>query len=184
MKKKTKTAKSGSIKHQLRTDLDLAIQVSDRVELDSVRLLKCDCQQIRLVGACQKSFEIERKTDSVVDKGTSRIFVSVHFVLKAKEGGTTHEGPFAIIKATFLLIYKADSIEGITSKAVEHFGNINGIYNAWPYWREYVQNTIVRMGLPTLTIPVFRIVAPPKAKKAKKKVISKKKAAKKKTKKA
>jgi len=43
------------------------------------------------------------------------------------------------------------------------FARTNGIYNAWPYWREFVQNMIARMNLPPLVIPVFRLFgqAPP-----------------------
>ena len=177
MGKIAKTTKVNVKKTLTRSDFDLVIQVSDRIDLEDVRLMTCDCQQMRLVGAGQKGFEIERKTDSSVDEGTNRIFVLAHFVLKANEIGTTDKDPFAIIKATFLLIYKADSLEGITNKAVEYFGNTNGIYNAWPYWREFVQNTIVRMNLPALTIPVFRIFAPPKPKIAKKKVVAQQKKA-------
>ncbi len=161
-------------KQKSKTALDLAIQVSDRIELKSVRLMGCECQQMHLVGAGQKGFEIERKTESSTDEGRNRIFILAHFTLKTNEIGAVDKEPFAIIKATFLLIYKADSLEGITNEAVEQFGKTNGVYNAWPYWREFVQNTIVRMNLPTLTIPVFRLFPPTKPKRAKKKVVSKK----------
>ena len=177
MGKTAKTTKANVKKSLTKKDFDLAIQVSDQIDLEDVRLMGCDCQQIRLVGVGQKSFKIEHKTDSGMDEGTNRIFVRAHFVLETNEIGTTDKDPFAIIKATFLLIYKTDSLKGITNKAVEHFGNINGIYNAWPYWREFVQNTIVRMNLPPLIIPVFRIFAPPEPKRAKKIVAAQQKKA-------
>jgi len=40
---------------------------------------------------------------------------------------------------------------------VRHFAETNGLYNAWPYWREFVQNTAARMSLPGLTVPVLRL---------------------------
>lgn len=40
------------------------------------------------------------------------------------------------------------------------FARINGIYNAWPYFREVVQSTVSRMGLPPLVIPVYRVPSP------------------------
>ena len=175
MGKKAKTTSKSVKKRQPKIDLDLAIQVSDRIELESIRLMSCNCQQSHIVGLSQKSFDIERTTKSKMDSSTNRVFVFANFTLKAFETVTTNKNPFAIIEATFLLIYRANSLEGITDKALEHFGNANGIYNAWPYWREFVQNTIIRMDLPALTIPVFRIVAPPKPKKTKKKVATKKK---------
>jgi hypothetical protein len=72
--------------------------------------------------------------------------------------------PAILIDASFILAYKIKDFKGLTKKGFEQFANLNGIYNAWPYWREFVQNTIVRMGLLSLSIPVFRIVEQPKNK--------------------
>lgn len=33
----------------------------------------------------------------------------------------------------------------------------NAVHNSWPYWREYVQSTCARAGLPTLEVPPFRL---------------------------
>jgi len=173
MGKMTLTTKRKPTKNQPKTDLDLAIQVSDRVQLETVRLMSCDSKQMYLVGSGQKSFKIERTTESRMDEGTNRVFVLANFTLTTFETGTNDEKPFAVIKAVFLLVYQTDSLQGITKKIVDLFGQTNGIYNAWPYWREYVQNTIVRMGLPPLTIPVFRLFAPKQPKTPKKKVAAK-----------
>lgn len=35
---------------------------------------------------------------------------------------------------------------------------INPISDAWPYWREFVQNMSSRMGFPALTVPLLEIV--------------------------
>ncbi len=176
MGKTNKSSKTSIKEGQSKTNLELAIQVSDRIELETVRLMDCNCEQKRLCGPSKKSFDIEKSAQSSVDKGTNRVFVLANFTLKTFEIGSNVEEPFAVVDASFLLIYHADSLEEITDIAVEHFGNTNGIYNAWPYWREFVQNTIVRMGLPPLTIPVFRIFAPKKAKKARKKITVRKSA--------
>lgn len=173
MGKITNTTKHKPRKQNTKTDFDLAIQVSDRIQLETVRLLGCDCKLSRLVGPGQKSFDIEQTTDSSMDKGTNRVFVQASFTLKMFEASTNVAEPFAVIKTVFLLIYQADSLQGITKKTVGLFGETNGIYNAWPYWREYVQNTVVRMGLPPLTIPVFRLFAPERPKRPKKEVAAK-----------
>jgi hypothetical protein len=41
---------------------------------------------------------------------------------------------------------------------VEYLMTINPISNAWPYWREFVQNMSSRMGFPALTVPLLEIV--------------------------
>jgi hypothetical protein len=42
-------------------------------------------------------------------------------------------------------------------RAASAFATINEVFNAWPCWREYVQNVVARMGLPSITVPVFRV---------------------------
>lgn len=36
------------------------------------------------------------------------------------------------------------------------FGRVNGIYNAWPYLREFVQSGLLRLGLPPFELPLLR----------------------------
>lgn len=40
------------------------------------------------------------------------------------------------------------------------FSEVNGTYNAWPYLREAVQDISARMGLPPITLPVYRVPRP------------------------
>lgn len=39
--------------------------------------------------------------------------------------------------------------------AFEEFGRRNAGYHVWPFWREYVQSTCSRMGIPPIPIPFF-----------------------------
>jgi hypothetical protein len=41
--------------------------------------------------------------------------------------------------------------------AAEYLFTINPISDAWPYWREFVQNMSSRMGFPALTVPLLEI---------------------------
>lgn len=60
------------------------------------------------------------------------------------------------VQAVFLLIYKLEDAATFPSDALEHFAHLNGAYNAWPYWRQFVQSTTAEMGLSGVTLPVFR----------------------------
>lgn len=40
---------------------------------------------------------------------------------------------------------------------LEAFANLNGVFNAWPYFREFLQSATTRMGLPPFVLPVFRV---------------------------
>ncbi len=44
----------------------------------------------------------------------------------------------------------------IDKDEAEVFGRVNGIYNSWPYLREYVQSSLVRLGLPPFELPLLR----------------------------
>lgn len=78
------------------------------------------------------------------------------------------------IEATFCTSYVLKPIEEFNSADIEHFAKINPIYNAWAYWREFVQSMTTRMGFPALTIPLLKIL-PKKsvAKKVKHKIAKK-----------
>jgi hypothetical protein len=143
--------------------LESAIKVSDRIDLKSVKLLDCNCRLKPNYPEGQKDFEMDTSSQFDVNKEKSIVGVFIGFTLNAfsKEVDHKKENSFLNIGATFLLLYKINNTEGLDDLAFKSFAEINGVYNAWPYWREFVQNISGRMGLSPLTVPVFRIAPPP-----------------------
>lgn len=41
--------------------------------------------------------------------------------------------------------------------AIEEFGRHNLGYHVWPYWREFVQSTCARLGIPPIPVPMYRL---------------------------
>lgn len=41
--------------------------------------------------------------------------------------------------------------------ALEEFGRYNVGYHIWPYWREYLQGSCARMGIPGIPLPMYQI---------------------------
>ncbi len=165
--KQKKTGKKSSI-----SDLP-GLLVSDRVQLEDVRLIECQCSQQPCLTKGKKAFNIEHSAQAQIDSVGGYLLVIAKFLFEGFTEGQMDK-PVVKIEASFLLTYKLDNFEGLTKAGFKQFADMNGVYNAWPYWREFVQNTIARMNLPTLTIPVFRIVEPPKDNKAAKKTSKKK----------
>jgi len=66
------------------------------------------------------------------------------------------------LKVEFELKYKVPSDFKASKVEVGNFAKVNAIYNAWPYFREYVHTTMQRMNLAPLILPVYRIPLPPK----------------------
>ncbi len=146
-------------------DVSLAARVSSKVEIVNVLLKQSSCYRKPDTGKAKIALEIECDTTYEIDKKNSIITVLPNFKLKGYSEKKEADEPALKIEAVFVLIYKVSNFKDLKKKHFEAFANTNGIYNAWPYWREFVQNTIARMSLPPLTIPVFRIVpVPAKAK--------------------
>ncbi len=148
------------IEPKKRSNLNLAAAVSDKISIETVRLVNSNCFQSPDASKGRHSLAIDCNVKFDVDKKKKLILVFPTFKLKAIPSGENKKAFDLFIEATFVLIYSAKSLTSLKSDNFKAFSNTNGIYNAWPYWREFVQNTIARMGLPPLTIPVFRLVAP------------------------
>jgi hypothetical protein len=76
------------------------------------------------------------------------LYVTIRFVYKT-------EPPALSIDAIFNLHYRLD--EERTQQEMEAFAQINGVFNAWPYWRELVQSTASRMLVAVPAVPPLRI---------------------------
>ena len=155
MAAKKKVVKRGKKK----SGMSPGLLVSDRVQIRDVRLIHCNCDQkpAAATKTNKRSYSITTSTDVQLDRDKGFIVVVAKFHFEASIGRKGQE-PALTMDATFVLTYQIDSFEGLTQEGFKQFANLNGIYNAWPYWREFVQNMIARMALPPLTIPVFRIV--------------------------
>lgn len=153
-------------------NFDLAIQVSDRVAIEDVRLIDLTCNQHPREAGQDNTFRISHDVDVKVDSEASYLFVIAHFTFKGYASKDESQKPFVKIEASFLLAYKVDDFEGLTQDNFREFANLNGLYNAWPYWRELLQNTLTRMALPHLTIPVFRLLKPKPKEESRKQVVT------------
>jgi hypothetical protein len=65
------------------------------------------------------------------------------------------------VEGTFLLVYRIAHPENLGKENFEAFGRLNGLFNAWPYWREFVQSATNRMGVPPITVPALKVIGKP-----------------------
>jgi hypothetical protein len=54
------------------------------------------------------------------------------------------------ISATFELRYRLPEGFGASSEELEAFARTNGVFNAWPYWREFLQ------AMTAIVLPLYR----------------------------
>jgi len=83
------------------------------------------------------------------------IQVLVAFFVSAKTNSGDQGRDIFQIECRFALDYVLSGDEPPGDEEVAAFAKLNGIYNAWPYCREYVQSTASRMGLPPIVLPVL-----------------------------
>lgn len=62
--------------------------------------------------------------------------------------GPTEKNPTISIKCSFYVEYKAE--QPVSKEFLEIFSRVNVPVNTWPYFREFVQNMTLRVGLPPL----------------------------------
>jgi hypothetical protein len=144
-------------------NLASAVKVANRVDLQSVKLLACNCKRTSQCPAGPKAFNVEGNARFEVNKEKKLVDVHIQFKLNAfgEKVEQKKTNSFLNVEATFSLLYSINSLEDLDDTALNSFAEVNGTYNAWPYWREFVQNVTSRMELPTLTVPVFRIAPTP-----------------------
>ena len=129
-------------------ELGLANQVARRVQIRNIQLVDAalSCND---GGAVADDVSISYGTTTKVDD--DNMLVTVLMNTSVSDANNVIN-----IVATFRATYTVDSIEGLTPGCFDAFGSLNGLFNIWPFWREFVHNTTLRMGLPSLTLPVQR----------------------------
>jgi len=70
--------------------------------------------------------------------------------------GRSESEPAVTIAATFELTYALSRDITVAAEDLDAFANVNGIFNTWPYWREFFQSSLTRMSLPVFQLPVLR----------------------------
>ena len=58
-----------------------------------------------------------------------------------------------VIEASYVASYV--KLDELTEDHLLAFASQNVVFNIWPYWREYVSNQTIRLGVPKLTLPFY-----------------------------
>lgn len=75
--------------------------------------------------------------------------VGIRLVDEAEENTT----PFVEIKATFGAKYESE--KKLNQEQMEAFSEKNVCYHVWPYWREYVQSSCMRLNIEPIEVPFY-----------------------------
>lgn len=107
------------------------------------------------------SVKIDDNADATLLNDGSKMAVRVHFKVTARHA----ERDVVSVTGCFDLRYERTFNEGmITEDDANLFSRINGVYNAWPYMRELVASTFMRLGYPPFTMDSLVISPDPEEK--------------------
>jgi preprotein translocase subunit SecB len=148
------------------TNLELAGQVSRNVELDAVSLryakVEAGCEPGELPEEVAVDIQYRTSINRRHRKGdpsAPELAVTVEFKFHVQGKGEEAPDEILSLEASYLLTYSLNPAATIEESCFGHFAEVNGPYNAWPYWRELVQSVTGRVGLPGFVVPVFRPTA-------------------------
>lgn len=139
--------------------LRLANLASRKMVLDDLSLTSANFQRSSDLPS-QEEFSLKYKSRFRVEynyfEEQKKLVVEVEFT-SVGDSVTEDEEERELFRvdATFGIVYLTRNEEVIEDQALEAFAKLNGAYNAWPYWREFLQSCTVRMGLPPVTQPLM-----------------------------
>lgn len=61
--------------------------------------------------------------------------------------------PVAFVEASYIVGVRLKEPATFTDDEKLAFALVNGVFILWPYWRELVQNNLLRMNLPPISLP-------------------------------
>lgn len=130
------------------------------VELKDVRLVDSSARtRVREARTVPNAQLVTKHATSVIarfDDGFTVGAMAEARIISPGEEAT--DNPPVRIGVTFALHYALPDAARFSDAVLEEFARVNGAFNAWPYWREYVQTTAARMNLPPVVMPVFRVI--------------------------
>lgn len=137
----------------------MAVSVATRVQIQSVRLIESTVRQSLLNDRLPTKIAITADPAITIDAERHSLVARAKLALTGRYKESDKGQPALQIAAEFGIDYTIDSTDGLSQENYDAFAELNGIHNVWPYWREYVQSIVGRMGFPPLVIPVHRVMA-------------------------
>ena|SRR5690554_1287989 len=153
----------------LNMDKSLIKAAANALKIQTVNLLDARIQSDELLPASFKdgnseikigrglvrfsSFELENDNNEFV-KAVSFVYQCGLKISRNSEEQLEDEEHLSI-EVSFSALYLLT--EELSDECLTEFGKHNVPYHVWPYWREYAQSTLTRMGVAPIQIPFYQV---------------------------
>ena len=137
-----------------------ASEFSIHAELDRVTLIHAAVEKASNIGSLSRPFELSFDYEpgaAAVKSGCANLQVRFHF----RAADPAHNDAVTV-KCTLEASYSLAKNYSPETDVVHAFHSANAVFNSWPFFREYVQSTVLRMNMPAPPVPLLRLVARPK----------------------
>lgn len=137
------------------TLLKKAKEISNNLQLKNIHLWQSNCN--RDISFKSKNAEVNVNVEvKVLDTENSKILpFGCRFQVSALD--TDKEKQVFELEIYYCVVYNILNDYKPQKAESEAFGLTSAIFNAWPYVREYVHNTLVRMDLTAFVMPPITI---------------------------
>lgn len=135
----------------------LAARVAGQSEMVDVRMVKSDFEHLSFPEpGIPISYDLDVQPAAQLTPDSDAVIVSVDFGLKMSQGDSE---PMDIAKIEFTLVGLYTLPEGtdFAEEEIDSFGRTTGVFALYPYAREYIQDVTGRLGLPALTLGLYRM---------------------------
>jgi hypothetical protein len=131
-------------------DLAAVSRVARGIDLLDIRVIKVEatCSPAP-EGALEPQITFDCKGALVA---AAQLNVVCDYSFKVTTGGVEA----ASANVMYLLTYEIAG-DTPTERDIEAFAQVNGVYHSWPFLRQFLFDLTAKMGLPPLTLPVFRV---------------------------
>jgi preprotein translocase subunit SecB len=133
-------------------------RVAARIQIENVELVhahfeRSDDGPLPVAAAAAFVPEIGIDFEWQLDERAEQLGCLFRFGAYRDEG---EEQPYRLF-AHFRLLYSVADPATLDDDDIHQFVAWNAMFNAWPYWREYLSSTVNRAGFPRVTLPVMRV---------------------------
>jgi hypothetical protein len=149
----------------------LTFEVVQNSAIDRVRLARARAASIPLDGGPKTPIAVTFKFKSkAVAAPPGMLRLEIGFRVTGTEDSSGQESgsadrasdsekvpPVILVECSFEVDYTLREGFVASPAQVRAFKDGNAVFNAWPYFREYLQDTVQRMGLPPLLAPFLRL---------------------------
>lgn len=139
----------------------LAAGVAGNSELADIRLVSSEISTPGFPDSDRAlQYEFESTPEAHYDDDADGFVIAVNYDLSvsqgSEEGSAEADEAIASVKFSFAALYRKVPTDTFTDAALQAFASTTGSFALYPYARQYVQDVTGRIGLPPLTLGLYK----------------------------